>query len=70
MQNAYLTELREDRGLTQAELALKLNLSPSAISSYEQGVRIPRDAVKIKIANFFGVSIFDIFYRGHRLEQP
>lgn len=70
MKNSCLTELREDRGLTQAELAFKLDLSPSTISSYEQGVRIPRDAVKIKIARFFGVSVFDIFYQGYGLEQP
>lgn len=70
MKNLHLTELREDRGLTQAQLAFKLELSPSTISSYEQGARIPRDAVKVKIANFFGVSVSDIFFQEYGIEQP
>lgn len=64
--NIILTELREERGLSQAELAYKLDLSPSTISAYEQGVRTPRDKVKVRIAEFFGVSVFDIFYKTER----
>lgn len=62
MANSYLIGLREARGLTQAELAEKLGISPSAMSMYEQGARNPRDEVKVKIAEFFDVSIIDVFY--------
>lgn len=62
MANLYLTELRVDRGLTQAQLADKLGISASAMSAYEQGARVPRDEVKVRIAEFFGVSILDVFY--------
>lgn len=63
MQNLYLTELREERGLSQAELAYQLKLSPSTLSSYEQGTRNPRDSIKVRIAEFFGVSVLELFYR-------
>lgn len=62
MQNLYLIELREQRGLNQAQLAEKLSISPSSVSAYEQGVKVPRDELKVKIAEFFGVSVLDLFY--------
>lgn len=52
-----LRELRKDRGMTQAELAQQLFLSPLTISSYECGRSVPDDATKIKIAKLFGVSL-------------
>ena len=62
MQNHVLINLREDRGLTQAELAYKLGISASAMSAYENGTRVPRDEIKVRIAEFFGVSVLDVFY--------
>lgn len=62
MVNSLLIRLREERGMTQAELAEKLGISPSAMSAYEQGARVPRDEIKVRIAEFFGVSILDVFY--------
>ena len=62
MANVRLTTLREEKGLTKAELAEALNISPSAVSAYELGARIPRDDLKIKIAEFFGVSVLDLFF--------
>lgn len=52
-----LRELRKDSGMTQAELAARLFLSPLTISSYECGRSVPDDATKIKIAQLFGVSL-------------
>lgn len=62
MQNLYLIELRESRGLSQYQLADKLGISPSAMSAYELGTRVPRDELKAKIADYFGVSLLDLFY--------
>ena len=55
-----LKELRGERKLH--EVAEALGISPSALSMYETGTRIPRDVIKIKIANYYGVNISDIFY--------
>lgn len=52
-----LRELRRDKGMTQAELAQKLSLSPLTISSYECGRSTPDDATKVAIARLFGVSL-------------
>ena len=52
-----LQELRKDRGLTQAELARLLSISPLTISSYECGRSTPDDATKVKLAKIFGVSL-------------
>ena len=38
-----LQELRKDKGMTQAELAAKLELSPLTVSSYECGRSAPDD---------------------------
>lgn len=57
MLGEILRELRKDRGMTQADLAEKLSLSPLTISAYECGRSSPDDDVKIKIAQIFNVSL-------------
>lgn len=52
-----LLDLRKDAGLTQDELALALNINKHSISSYEREKSEPPDAIKIAIANYFGVSV-------------
>ena len=51
-----LKELRDEHGLTQAELGRLLNISPSAIGMYEQGRREPSIEALIKIADYFCVT--------------
>ncbi|MFS8303233.1 helix-turn-helix domain-containing protein [Bacillus altitudinis] len=51
-----ITSLRKQSGLTQEELAKKLNVSRSALSQYELGTRDPNYELLIKIANFFEVT--------------
>lgn len=55
-----LAELRGSR--TQAEVALALGISVSALSMYENGERIPRDNIKIRIANYYKKPIHKIFF--------
>lgn len=52
-----LKKLRENRGMTQAELGKALYISPSAIGMYEQGRRIPDISTLKKISSFFSVSV-------------
>ena len=55
-----LAELRGEK--TQEEVAVAVGISTSALSMYECGERIPRDTIKIKLANFFGKSVQEIFF--------
>lgn len=57
-----LVKLRQDRKLTVAEAAIDLGITPSALSNYENGIRIPRDSIKIKIADYYNESITAIFF--------
>lgn len=57
-----LKMLRLKKGLTQEELAKEIGVGVSAISMYEQGNRIPRDEIKIRLAKFFEKSVEYIFF--------
>ena len=57
-----LREIRTERGETIEQFARSIGVSNSAIAMYENGQRIPRDEIKIKIAEHFGVSVESIFF--------
>lgn len=57
-----LTALRIKKGKTLAEVATDLDITPSALSNYENGIRIPRDSIKIRIANYYNKSVATIFF--------
>lgn len=52
-----LKTLRKGRGLTQFELADKLDLSRATISNYEVGRRSPHLSELQRFAEFYGVSL-------------
>lgn len=55
-----LVELRGDR--TQAMVADAVGISTSALSMYEQGNRMPRDEIKMRLAEYYNTTIESIFY--------
>lgn len=56
-------KLRELRGdLTATEVAELVGTSTSAILMYEQGERVPRDIIKIRLADLYGVSVGSLFF--------
>ncbi len=55
-----LIELRGDK--SREQVAVDLDISYSAVVSYEMGDRVPRDEVKIRIANYYNVGVEDIFF--------
>ena len=57
MLGARIASLRQGRGLSQAELARKLNISTSAVGMYEQGRREPSVDTLIALGEEFGVSL-------------
>jgi putative transcriptional regulator len=56
-----LRELREERGLTQEELARALGVTRQTIIAIEKGRYDPSLRLAFKIARLFNVKIEDIF---------
>ncbi len=51
------------RGETlQIEVASAIGVAQSTYAMYESGKRIPTDEIKIRIANYFGKSVQEIFF--------
>lgn len=51
-----LRKLRKEKHLSQAQVAKRLHLSPSAISSYENFSKLPSLEVLIQLAMFYNVT--------------
>lgn len=47
---------------SQQEVAQAVGVTPMAISLYESGERIPRDEVKVKLAEYFKTTVNAIFF--------
>lgn len=52
-----LAELRNNKGISQYELAARMKLSRGQIANYEQGTREPDFITLISLADFFEVSL-------------
>ena len=52
-----IKELRQSKGLTQAELAQKVDISEQAVSFYENNRRKPKIETWNRLADFFNVSV-------------
>ena len=53
----YIAEKRKALGLTQKQLAEKLNMSDKSVSKWERGLSIPDADVLIEMANLLDVSV-------------
>ena len=62
-----ISELRKKQGLTQLELAEKLNYSDKAVSKWERAESIPDVAVLKEIADLFGVTLDYLVEAEHRV---
>ncbi|MGP1544612.1 MAG: helix-turn-helix domain-containing protein [Candidatus Fimenecus sp.] len=55
--------LRKLRGNTPRNIVAKaVGISISALGMYEQGRRVPRDEIKVKLSNFYKVPVWKIFF--------
>ena len=54
---------RKKRGLTQEELAEKLDVSPAAISKWERGISTPELSMVCKLADCFEISVDELLGR-------
>lgn len=48
--------LREQKGITQAELAKQLNITRSSVNAWEQGISVPSTQFIVELAYIFKVS--------------
>src|SRR5699024_795796 len=55
-----IREFRKKAGISQRELAKKIDVSFQSISFYEKGERQPKLETWIKLANFFNVSVLKL----------
>lgn len=58
-----LIELRDSK--SREEVAQANDISVSALQMYENGQRVPRDEIKIRLANYYGVTVQELFF-GHQ----
>ena len=56
-------ELRDERGLTQKELAGRAGVSRQSIISIERGRYVPSLPLALKLAEIFGCSTDEVFQR-------
>lgn len=57
-----IAELRKANGLTQFELAEKLNYSDKSVSKWERAESLPDIVTFVEMANLFGVSVDALIY--------
>lgn len=55
-----LKKLRDIR--TRTGVAAAVGCSVSAMAAYESGERVPRDEIKCRIADYYGVTVQSIWY--------
>jgi putative transcriptional regulator len=55
-----LVQLRGEK--SREEVALSVGISVSALQMYENGQRVPRDEIKIKLANYYNVTVQALFF--------
>ena len=67
MLSENLKKLRNQNGLSQEELAIKLNVVRQTISKWEKGLSVPDSEMLIRIAEELGTSVTELL--GGRLEE-
>lgn len=55
-----LRKLRGDQ--SREAVAIAIGVTAQAICNYEMGVRVPSDAIKCKIADYYKTTVQAIFY--------
>lgn len=58
----FISKLRKDFGMTQQELADKLNVTDRAVSNWENGRRLPDISILKELSSIFDITIDEIIY--------
>ena len=65
---AFVSSTRKERGLTQAELANKLQITDKAVSRWERGIGFPDIGMLEPLSDALGVSVVELL-QAKRLEE-
>ena len=57
-----IRDARKAKGCSADELAKACGITESAVQMYECGQRVPRDSIKIVMADFLGMTVQDLFF--------
>ena len=57
------SRLRKEKGLTQDDIALKVNISPQAVSKWENEISMPDISILGDLADILGVSLDELLGR-------
>lgn len=56
MTSTRIKQLREEKGLTQTELAKRLGITRSSVNAWEMGISVPSTQYIVELAEMFRVS--------------
>lgn len=57
-----LRALRTAKKKSQQQAADEMSITKSSLAMYEQDKRIPRDEIKVRIANYYGETVQSLFF--------
>lgn len=57
-----LTNARTEAGLSVVTVADRCGITPGSITAYETGKRIPRDSVKVALADLYQTTVAQLFF--------
>lgn len=66
---SFLRELRTEKGLTQEQLAEKLNVSSRTVSRWENGNNMPDLSIIVELADFYDVDIRELLNGERKSEK-
>ena len=56
----FIAECRKGKGLTQMQLAEKMNITDRAVSKWETGRAIPDASIMLELCNILGITVNDL----------
>lgn len=64
----FISELRKEKGLTQAALAEKLNITDRAVSKWERGISLPDSSTMLPLCEILGINVNELL-TGERIDM-
>ncbi|MBO4458724.1 MAG: helix-turn-helix transcriptional regulator [Butyrivibrio sp.] len=64
----FIADCRKEKGLTQVQLAEKLNITDRAVSKWETGKSMPDSSIMLELSNILGVTVNELL-SGERIEM-